>query len=215
VSDTKKTRSALPKTVNLFAVIALGIAMTACSSEEERADIGQCENAKSITASLKPIIGGDLAAFSVADEPTKLPLLSYLDRQAKPTNSDALKGKTILFNLWATWCAPCRKEMPAFDALEVEFGGDDFAIIPVSVDRGGSEKPLAFYEEIGLENLPFYQDETMGVFNILKKQSLAFGLPVTLLLDEEGCILGSLNGPAEWASEDAKTLIRTALDGAK
>ncbi|MGB7287880.1 MAG: TlpA disulfide reductase family protein, partial [Salaquimonas sp.] len=108
-------------------------------------------------------------------------------------------------------CAPCRHEMPAFDALQAEFGGDEFEIIPVSVDRGGPEKPLAFYEEIGLKHLPFYQDETMGVFNTLKKQSLAFGLPVTVLLDEEGCILGSLNGPAEWAGEDAKTLIRTAL----
>ncbi len=185
--------------------------LAACSGEGSETASGQCEDAKVTAAALSGVVGGEVAAFAVSDGPSKLPELQFLDRDGISAKSSDFSGKTVLFNLWATWCAPCRKEMPAFDELEAEFGSDDFMVLPVSVDRGGPEKPLAFFEEIGVSKLPFYQDGTMGVFNTLKKQGLAFGLPVTLLLDKEGCILGSLNGPAEWASEDAKKLVRTAL----
>jgi len=191
--------------------VFLAALLAGCSGEGETTAIEQCEAATQTVAALEPVIGGDLAAFALSDAPAKMPALSFQDANGKTVSTADFEGKVVLFNLWATWCAPCRHEMPAFDALQAEFGGEDFMVLPVSVDRGGPEKPLAFYEEIGLETLPFYQDETMGVFNTLKKQSLAFGLPATLMLDAEGCILGSLNGPADWAGEDAKTLVRTAL----
>lgn len=206
MSDTKKFRPALP-----IAVIGMAAILAGCNGELNLAGIGECSAASETLAALNPVIGGDLAAFALSDAPRKLPPLSFSDRDGKRFSTSDFEGKFVLFNLWATWCAPCRHEMPAFDALEAEFGGEAFMVLPVSVDRGGPEKPLAFYEEIGLKNLPFYQDGTMGVFNTLKKQSLAFGLPVTLMLDKEGCILGSLNGPADWAGEDAKNLVRTAL----
>ena len=212
VSDTKNLRPALPIRGICTAIVFAGL-LSACSGEsaDTASSASRCEAAIETVSALAPVVGGELAAFAVANEPKKLPELNFTDRDGKAFTTSDFKGKTVLFNLWATWCAPCRKEMPAFDRLEAEFGGEDFMVLPVSVDRGGAEKPLAFFEEIGINHLPFYQDGTMGVFNVLKKQSLAFGLPVTILLDKEGCILGSLNGPAEWAGEDAKKLVRTAL----
>lgn len=219
MSDTKKTKVAPPlsvgKVTKVSIVFGIGLMLSACGDSEgqqKAALTGQCTSAKELAGKIAPVIGGELAAFNVSEDPQKMPALTFKTDKGVQTDIAAFEGKTILFNLWATWCAPCREEMPAFDALQSEFGGEKFDIIPVSVDRGGPEKPLAFYDEIGLKHLPFYQDETMGVFNSLKKQSLAFGLPVTILLDEEGCILGSLNGPAKWDGEDAKTLIRTAID---
>lgn len=196
-------------------VLGLSLAaftLAACNDDgPESASAGTCKNSMELVERVSPAIGGELAAFTLVQKPMKLPLLSFSDREGKPASTRDFEGKTVLFNLWATWCAPCRVEMPAFDRLEAEFGGEDFAVVPVSVDRGGPEKPLAFYNEIGLKHLPFFQDETMGVFNTLKKEGLAFGLPVTVLLDREGCILGSLNGPAEWAGEDAVELVRIAM----
>ena len=192
-------------------IVASSLLLAACSDAKEQAAGAGCEESATITAAISPVISGDIAAFALADEPRPMPLLTFLDGKGNPASLDDFKGKIVLFNLWATWCAPCRHEMPAFDTLQETYGGDDFQIVPVSIDRGGMEKPKAFYEEIGLKHLPFYQDETMGVFNTLKKQSLAFGLPTTVLLDREGCILGSLNGPADWAGSDAKALIETAI----
>lgn len=125
----------------------------------------------------------------------------------------ALSGTPVLLNLWATWCAPCRAEMPALDTLEKEMGGKRFEVVAVNVDTGDDAKPKKFLSEIGVETLGFYRDATMGLFNDLKQRGLALGLPVTLLIDGEGCLLAHMNGPAEWASPDARKLIAAALDG--
>lgn len=116
-------------------------------------------------------------------------------------------GKYRLVNLWATWCAPCRAEMPALDELQRSKGSDKFEVVAISVDGGSENKPRAFYDEIGLKSLAFYHDPTIDVFNELKKKSLALGLPVTLLLDENNRVVANMNGPAEWASDDAFRLI--------
>jgi len=149
--------------------------------------------------------------MQLLEEPRMLDGISFLDGNGNSKTLEDFTGKTILMNIWATWCAPCREEMPAFDALQKEFAGDDFAVVAVSVDKGESDKPKAFYEEVGIKNLPFYHDGTMNAFNTIRKENLALGLPVTLLIDENSCVLGSLNGPAEWAGEDARRLIGTAL----
>lgn len=189
---------------------ALLIALTACSDGNSTSQAG-CENAKSVLARLDPVIGGDLAAFNLLEEPVSLPLFEFADREGNRATTADFSGKTVLLNLWATWCAPCREEMPALDALQDQLGGNDFQVLPVSIDRGGPEKPLNFYQEIAIKHLPFFQDETMGIFNELKKKSLAFGLPATLLIDADGCVVGKLNGPADWAGEDAVRLVKTAI----
>ncbi|MCJ7999774.1 TlpA family protein disulfide reductase [Rhizobium cremeum] len=119
-------------------------------------------------------------------------------------------GKTVLLNLWATWCVPCREEMPALDALQKAEGNDKFQVLAINIDTGSAEKPKTFLSEIGVNALGLYRDSSMGVFNEMKKEGLAFGLPVTLLIDAKGCLLGSMNGPAAWDSEDAAKLVRAA-----
>ncbi len=122
-------------------------------------------------------------------------------------------GKTLLINLWATWCAPCRAEMPALDALQQEKGSDSFEVVAINVDTGDASKPQKFLEETGVKNLALYREPTLALFDSVKKRGLALGLPVTMLVDGEGCLLGFMNGPAEWSSEDAKRLIDAALAG--
>ena len=100
--------------------------------------------------------------------------------------------------------------MPAFDQLETDLGSEKFAVVPVSVDLGEATKPKKFFAETNVKSLPFYHDKTMGVFNAMKKRGYTIGLPLTLLIDAEGCILASLAGPAEWAGEDARAIVKIA-----
>lgn len=154
--------------------------------------------------------GGEVAAMLGASPPRDLSDLSFNAPDGSPMTLADLSGKTVLMNLWATWCAPCRQEMPALNQLQKDIGGEDFEVVAVNVDTGGDEKPKRFLEETGVDALGYYRDATMGVFNELKQRGLALGLPVTLLIDGDGCMLAHMNGPAEWASEDAKRLIAAA-----
>ena len=169
-----------------------------------------CLAAKAKVEALKPLIKGEVAALVPADEPRSI-ALSFKGRDGKETSLADFKGKTVLVNLWATWCVPCRKEMPALDALQKEKGGPAFDVVAVNIDAGTDEKPLKFYEETALSSLAFYRDASMGVFNTAKKEGLALGLPATMLFDAEGCLIASMNGPAEWAGADAKALIDGAV----
>lgn len=153
---------------------------------------------------------GEVAAMMGAKPPRPLQDLKFNAPDGKPMSVADLSGKIVLMNLWATWCAPCRHEMPALNQLQQELGGDTFEVVAVNVDTGGDEKPKAFLQETGVHALGYYRDSTLGLFNDLKRKGLAMGLPVTLLIDEDGCMLASMNGPAEWASEDAKRLIAAA-----
>lgn len=162
---------------------------------------------------LSALAVGEVAAMLPADPPVSLAQLSFDDPEGRPMTIAGRAGKTLLVNLWATWCAPCRAEMPALDALQRRMGSDAFEVVAINIDTGDDSKPKAFLSEIGVKTLGFYRDATMGVFNDLKRRSLALGLPVTLLLDAEGCLLASMNGPAEWAGEDARKLIEAAVGG--
>ena len=153
---------------------------------------------------------GEVAAVLGANPPRNLADLAFNAPDGSPMTVADLSGKTLLINLWATWCAPCRHEMPALNQLQEDLGDDTFEVVAVNVDTGGDEKPKAFLQEIGVDALGYYRDNTLGLFNELKRRGLALGLPVTLLVDAEGCMLGHMNGPAEWASEDAKRLISAA-----
>ncbi|MBO6717395.1 MAG: TlpA family protein disulfide reductase [Rhizobiaceae bacterium] len=171
---------------------------------------GSCEVADATRKAVSEAIGGEVAAMLPADPPQDLSSLAFDGPDGAPMTLADLSGKTLLVNLWATWCAPCRAEMPALDALQAELGGDEFEVVAINVDTGGDEKPRKFLEEIGIGSLAYYRDDTIGVFNELKRRSLALGLPVTLLIDAKGCLIANMNGPAEWASEDAKALVRAA-----
>ncbi|KXG84835.1 thiol:disulfide interchange protein TlpA [Agrobacterium bohemicum] len=173
---------------------------------EVAAQSGLCEGAANRIASLKPLLKGQVAAMSASERPRVIPLSFKGPDGAAMTQAD-LKGKTVLLNLWATWCVPCREEMPALNALEKEKGANNFEVVTINIDTGDDEKPKTFMSEYGIDSLKLYRDSSMGVFNALKKEGLAFGLPATLLIDDQGCLLGSMNGPAAWDSQDAKALV--------
>lgn len=155
---------------------------------------------------------GEVAAMLAADPPQSLAGLSFNSPDGVPMTLADLAGKTVLVNLWATWCAPCRHEMPALNQLQKDLGDETFEVVAVNVDTGGDEKPKRFLEETGVDALGYYRDSTLGLFNDLKRRGLALGLPVTLLVDRDGCLLAHMNGPAEWASADAKRLIAAARE---
>ncbi|MDK1490442.1 TlpA disulfide reductase family protein [Sinorhizobium sp. 7-81] len=172
---------------------------------------GSCPQAKQKIASLTPFMKGQVAAMTPAADPRPIGGLDFKGPDGTPLTLAAFAGKTILVNLWATWCVPCREEMPALNGLQKALGGDRFEVVAVNIDTGDDDKQKAFLDEIGVRELRYYRDASMGVFNTLKKEGLAFGLPATVLLDEKGCLIGSMNGPAAWDSEDAKRLIEAAL----
>lgn len=181
----------------------------AAVTPEQTACAGKAEK----VAALKASIGGEVAAMLPADPSQTLSDISFNGPDGKAMTVADFAGKTLLVNLWATWCVPCRVEMPALDALQREKGSDRFEVVAVNVDRGGDEKPKAFLQETGIQSLAYYRDSSMGVFNELKTRGLALGLPVTLLVDGDGCLLAHMNGPAEWASDDAKELVEAAVGG--
>jgi len=153
---------------------------------------------------------GEVAAMLPADPPQSLATLGFNDPSGKPVTLADFAGRTVLLNLWATWCAPCREEMPALDELQRQAGAGDFEVVAVNVDTGDDEKPKRFLSETNIQSLAYYRDSSLALFNELKKRSLALGLPVTLLVDAEGCLLANMNGPAEWASPDALRLVDLA-----
>jgi thiol-disulfide isomerase/thioredoxin len=150
---------------------------------------------------------GQMAAFVFRKAPEDLPEVKFLDASAKERTLADWRGKVVLLNLWATWCLPCRKEMPALDRLQRELGSDQFQVVAVSVDRTGLDGARKFLADTGAETLALYADPTARMGAALR----AAGLPATLLLDRQGREIGRLLGPAEWDGEDAKRLIAAAM----
>ncbi len=175
-----------------------------------------CAAAQTLAQKLKPLARGEVAGVLVPDKSAVLPALSFKGPNGEALTLENFRGKTVLLNLWATWCAPCRKEMPALDKLQAELGGkgvgdSDFEVVTVNIDQRNLERPKAFLGEIGVTRLAYYHDVSARIFTELKAADRAFGMPTTLLIDPNGCELGFLSGPAEWASEDALKLVRAAL----
>jgi thiol-disulfide isomerase/thioredoxin len=156
---------------------------------------------------LNALSRGQMAAFVFRKAPERLPEFKFQDANGRERSLADWRGKVVLLNLWATWCLPCRKEMPALDRLQKELGSDTFEVIAVSVDRKGVEASRKFLADAGIETLALYVDGSARLNSVLR----AVGLPATLLIDREGREIGRLLGPAEWDSEDAKRLVRSAL----
>ena len=170
-----------------------------------------CRPAVELAKKIAPFARGEMAAVNVAKSPLKLPELAFEDAAGNPLTLERWRGRTVLLNLWATWCVPCRKEMPALDALEQRLGGPGFEVVAINIDTRDGDKPKAWLKEVGVQKLAYYADPTARIFQDLKAIGRAFGMPTTLLVDPQGCEIGTIAGPAEWASEDAITLIKAAL----
>jgi len=173
--------------------------------------LANCAGALDAAKRVGPLATGEVAAFRAADTPDLLTDLSFKGADDGSLTLADFAGKTVLLNLWATWCVPCRAEMPALDRLQGELGGPDFAVVAVNVDVRDAERARAFLDEIGVSRLAFYADPSYRILTDLKKRGLALGLPTTLLVDGKGCRIGVMQGPAAWDSDDAKALVRAAI----
>ena len=182
------------------------------SGDGKPADVAlaDCAQALATAERIAPLARGEVAAFRIADAPDRLTDLAFNAPDGAALTLADFAGKTALINLWATWCVPCRAEMPALDRLQADLGGDAFTVVAINVDVRAPERARAFLDEIGVRHLTFYADPTVAILDDLRKRGLAFGLPVTVLVDGKGCRIGVVEGPAAWDSGDAKALIAAA-----
>ena len=205
------------RVIALIAVLGLAVggglyAFLPSDGNKDNQLAGSCAIDEGHRAMIDAAATGEVAAFRALDRPYSASQLGFNNQAGVPITIADWKGRSVLFNLWATWCAPCRKEMPSLDALQKNLGSDTFEVVPVSVDLGQPAKPKGFYQTVGLKNLGFFHDPELATLNTLKKSGLAYGLPATLLIDDRGCVVGSLNGPAHWDSEDAMRLIKAQIN---
>lgn len=146
-------------------------------------------------------------SFTPPDQPRPLPELRFTDGEGRAMTFADFSGRVILLNLWATWCVPCRKEMPTLDRLQAKLGGRDFQVVPLSIDRQGLAVVKPFYQELGLKSLGIYVDQSGKAAGDLG----AVGIPTTLLVDRDGREIGRKVGPAEWDSPETVAMIRRYL----
>jgi thiol-disulfide isomerase/thioredoxin len=170
-----------------------------------------CGPALALARQVAPLVKGEVAALTVAPKGLQVPDLAFRDAEGRDRKLSEWRGRTVLLNLWATWCVPCRKEMPALDALQAKLGSDKFEVVAVNIDTRDPDKPKTWLNETGIGRLGYYADGSAKVFQDLKGVGRAFGMPTTLLVDPAGCEIASLAGPAEWASEDALKVVQAAL----
>jgi thiol-disulfide isomerase/thioredoxin len=169
----------------------------------------QCRPTLDLARRIAPLAHGEVAAVTVAEEARKLPALVFRDAGGTARSLADWQGRTVLFNLWATWCVPCRKEMPALDRVQAQLGDRHFHIVPLSIDREGVAPVKRFYQEVGVEKLSIYVDPSGR-----GSHSLAIsGVPTTLLIDPEGREVARKMGAAEWDSPEMASLIERTMHG--
>ena len=157
---------------------------------------------------LMPKVAFARPPFRLGADP--VPLLSppFEDGEGRSLRLADFAGRVVLLNIWATWCPPCREEMPALDALQRDLGGPNFAVVPISIDRDGIAAVRRFYREIGIRDLGLYWGEDLRV----QLAFAAIGLPTTLLIDRRGRELARISGPARWDKPAAISQIASVID---
>jgi thiol-disulfide isomerase/thioredoxin len=203
--------SAMTRPNRLAVAAAFAAALYTGGAAPGNAQGASCAPAKPVADRIRPLVKGEIAGVLVGEKQQALPNLAFQSPDGKPMTLADLRGRVVLLNLWATWCAPCRKEMPALDKLQAELGGPDFEVVAVNIDQRNLERPKTFLTEVGVTKLGYYADPSARIFQQLRAVDRAVGMPTTILIDRDGCELAYLAGPAEWASDEAKAFIRAAL----
>jgi thiol-disulfide isomerase/thioredoxin len=151
--------------------------------------------------------GAGLARMDRISPPAPMPEIVFVDDKGKNRSLEEWKGKVVLVNFWATWCPPCRREMPSLNRLQAKLGGKDFAVVAINLDRSGLEAPRNFLIAKGFSHINVYQDQAGRFFSKMREKSL----PLTLVLNREGQIIARLSGPFEWDNAEAEAMIRKAM----
>lgn len=192
-----------------------GNGQNATKIAEEEAKIAKataaCTMTEATRTQMKDAASGELAAMRIANKPVPLTHLGFKLADGNDTSINDWNDRVVLLNIWATWCGPCREEMPDLAKLQEEYGGENFEVLALNVDRNGGDKPQEFLESIKATALSLYLDPKNKSFQELRSKGLVFGLPTTIVLDAKGCVQGVLSGIADWDSDDARNLIEVSL----
>jgi thiol-disulfide isomerase/thioredoxin len=216
MTDTHAPRPGATRSVRLAIILGLAGLVVAIAAWVVLGNAGQareCPVQEEAAQAIGDAAVGELAALNGTGEGRGYSTMAFKDAQGQSMTVADFKGKKLLVNFWASWCVPCREEMPALDALATQYNSEQFMVLPINLDigAGGLEKAQAFLDENKFSNLPLYADNTFAAFERLKQQAVAVGLPATLVLDENGCELAVLQGPAEWNSDDGRAVVEALL----
>jgi len=157
---------------------------------------------------LKEMRVGDMRKLAFHSTPKEANLTPFQNKEGVKMDITAFQGKVVLLNFWATWCAPCRKEMPQLDALQQELGGDDFAVVTVATGRNPVPAIELFFKQAGVTSLPMLRDPQQR----MARSMAVLGLPMTMILNREGQEIARMRGEAEWDSDAAKAILRTVIE---
>ena len=160
-------------------------------------------------AAVEALREGHMKKLVFTDEPQPVPDTVFADIDGNESSLGAYEGKIVVLNFWATWCAPCRKEMPSLDRLNAELGGEDFAVVTLATGRNSPQGMRRFFEEEQIETLPLYQDPGQKI----AREMAVLGLPITVILNREGQEIARLRGDAEWDSDSAKAIVSALIGG--
>jgi len=151
---------------------------------------------------------GDMRKLSFHAEPRPVPAATMTDAEDAPRDLSDWHGQWVVLNFWATWCAPCRHEMPALDALQAELGDKGVSVLPVATGRNPLPAITRFYDDTGLEHLPILRDPTQAMSRAMG----VLGLPVTVILNPEGDEIARMTGDADWAGPSALAILRALVE---
>jgi len=196
--------------VGVIAIAGLALALYGKSGAAGNQAAGECSAAVQKSAALTPLAKGEVAGLRFLKAPRPAPVIEF-DGPDGPLTLASFKGRTVLFNLWATWCVPCRTEMPSLDRLQSNLGGDHFTVLALNMDTRNVEKIPQWLSDNQIKALTLYTDQQGKAFQSLRKEGLVTGLPTTLLVDDTGCLLAELSGPADWSGADAIAVINAAM----
>lgn len=221
MTDMQAPRPGATSRVRLWIIlglVGLAVAIAAWVYLGNAGQAKECPVQDDAAAAIDAAAVGELAALNGTGEGRGYATMAFKDANGADMTIGDFKGKALLVNFWASWCVPCREEMPALDALATKYNSDAFMVLPINLDIGanGLEKAQGFLDEGQFDNLPLYADNTFAAFERLKQEAVAIGLPATLVLDENGCELAVLQGPAEWNTPDGEKVIEALIGlGAK
>jgi thiol-disulfide isomerase/thioredoxin len=163
---------------------------------------------QSVNKITRALASGAMSAFVVKAERRPMPNVAFFEGAGKQRSLSDWRGRVVLLNLWASWCGPCRKEMPSLAQLQRRFGSKDFEVVAISLDRGGAKVAQQFLEETQSRLLRLYIDPSGRALETIT----ALGLPASVLIDRQGREIGRLLGPADWTSPEAYRLINLAIN---
>lgn len=216
MSDPAPASRFSKKSVLLIGILAVGLLGAATwvalpGRGQQSATAPECRASESAAQRLARFARGEVAAVVASKNPARPPDVDFVGPEGQAVTLADFKGRAVLVNLWATWCVPCRQEMPALDKLQAALGGSDFEVVAINVDTRSPEKPKTWLAENGIRHLAYYSEPTGKLLQVLQRSGHVIGLPTTVLVDAAGCEIALLKGPAEWAGDEAIALVRAAL----